>query len=49
MDFNLQPECIKGFEWRPYLVITNTAATVTFTDSANSAAAVVFYRSRILD
>jgi hypothetical protein len=40
---------VHGFEWRPYLVITNTTSTVTFTDSANSGSAVGFYRSRILD
>ena len=40
---------IRGFEWRPYLVITNTTSTVTFTDTADSGSTVIFYRSRILD
>jgi hypothetical protein len=38
-----------GFEWRPYLVITNATTTATFTDSASSGSAASFYRSRILD
>jgi len=37
----------QGFEWRPYLVVTNVTSNVTFTDSPNGGAA--FYRSRILD
>jgi hypothetical protein len=40
---------VQGFEWRPFLVITNVSSTVTFTDSAQGDSAVVFYRSRILD
>ena len=40
---------IQGFEWRPYLVITNTTSTVTFTDTADNGSTVIFYRSRILD
>lgn len=40
---------IHGFEWRPYLVITNVTSTATFTDSAEGGSSVVFYRSRILD
>lgn len=38
-----------GFEWRPFVVITNTSPTVTFTDFAQGESGVVFYRSRILD
>jgi len=38
-----------GFEWSPYLVITNETSDVSFTDSANSGSAALFYRSRILD
>ena len=40
---------IHGFEWQPYLVITNVTSTATFTDSASSGSSAVFYRSRILD
>lgn len=40
---------VGGFEWRPFVVVTNVASTATFTDSANSGSAVTFYRSRILD
>jgi hypothetical protein len=40
---------IHGLEWQPYVVITNQGPTATFTDSANSGSAAVFYRSRILD
>jgi len=40
---------VHGFEWQPYLVITNITSTATFTDTANSGSGVVFYRSRILD
>lgn len=36
------------FEWRPYMVITNDARVVTFTDQIEPNAAA-FYRSRILD
>ena len=39
----------RDFEWRPYQVITNVTSTATFTDSASSGSAAVFYRSRILD
>ncbi len=39
----------QGVEWRPYLVITNTTSTVTFTDTTDSGSTVIFYRSRILD
>ena len=42
-------KAVGGFEWRPFMVITNVNSTVTFTDSAQSGSAVVFYRSRILD
>jgi hypothetical protein len=35
--------------WRPYAVVTNVTGTVTFSDSAQSGAAVVLYRGRILD
>jgi hypothetical protein len=35
--------------WEPFVVVTNTTGTVTFTDTANSGSSVVFYRSRILD
>jgi hypothetical protein len=35
--------------WQPYVVVTNVTGTVTFKDSGNSGAAVVLYRSRILD
>lgn len=40
---------VHGFEWRPYLVITNHGPEELFTDAASSASRVVFYRSRILD
>lgn len=40
---------IQGFDWHPYLVITNVTSSATFTDSANSGSSVTFYRSRILD
>lgn len=40
---------IHGFEWHPFVVVTNLTDTVTFTDSAQSGSGVVFYRSRILD
>ncbi|MBE0541647.1 MAG: hypothetical protein IH623_09700 [Verrucomicrobia bacterium] len=40
---------IRGFEWYPYLVITNVTSTVLFSDHASSGAETVFYRSRILD
>jgi hypothetical protein len=40
---------VHGFEWKPYLIITNLTSTVTFSDSADSGSSVVFYRSRILD
>ena len=40
---------VHGFEWHPYLVITNITATATFTDTPQSGSAQVFYRSRILD
>ena len=39
----------RGFEWKPFLVITNISSMATFTDSASSGAGVTFYRSRILD
>lgn len=39
----------EGFEWRPYLVITNVASTTTFADTTTNGASAVFYRSRILD
>jgi len=35
--------------WRPYVVLTNVTGTVTFTDSADTAARAVLYRARILD
>lgn len=35
--------------WRPFTVVTNVTGTVTFTDTADSAASVVWYRARILD
>jgi len=35
--------------WHPYMVLTNITGTVTFTDTANSGAANVWYRARILD
>ena len=35
--------------WQPYTVVTNVTGTVTFTDTANSGAATVLYRARILD
>jgi hypothetical protein len=38
-----------GFEWRPFVIVTNTTSTVTFTDAADIEPGVVFYRSRILD
>lgn len=40
---------IHGFEWRPFVIVTNTTSQVTFTDSADSGSSSVFYRSRILD
>jgi hypothetical protein len=40
---------IHGFDWHPYLVITNVTSSATFTDSANSGSSATFYRSRILD
>lgn len=40
---------LHGFEWRPFLVITNVTGTTTFTDSASSGPNATFYRSRILD
>jgi hypothetical protein len=35
--------------WRPLTVITNVTGTVTFSDTADSGAAMVWYRARILD
>ena len=35
--------------WHPFTVITNVTGTVTFTDTANSGNANVWYRARILD
>ncbi|HWH72446.1 MAG TPA: immunoglobulin domain-containing protein, partial [Candidatus Sulfotelmatobacter sp.] len=35
--------------WQPFVVLTNATGTVTFTDSAESGASTVFFRSRILD
>lgn len=35
--------------WRPFTVLTNITGTVNFTDTANSGAANVWYRARILD
>jgi hypothetical protein len=35
--------------WRPFTVITNVTGTVIFTDTADSGAANVWYRARILD
>ena len=35
--------------WRPFTVITNVTGTVNFTDTADSGAANVWYRARILD
>lgn len=40
---------VQNNSWQPFVVITNITSAATFTDSANSGAAVVFYRSRILD
>ena len=39
----------RGTIWLPFLVLTNVTGTVTFTDAANSGAANVWYRARILD
>ena len=38
-----------GFEWQPFVVVTNTSVTVPFTDTADPSAPMMFYRSRILD
>ena len=35
--------------WHPYMVLANITGTVTFTDTADSGAANVWYRARILD
>jgi hypothetical protein len=35
--------------WHPFLVLTNVTGTVNFSDTANSGAANVWYRARILD
>ena len=35
--------------WDPYVIVTNVSGTATFSDGANSASAVTFYRARILD
>ncbi len=40
---------VHGFEWKPYMVITNVTSTANFTDSPSSGSSAVFYRSRILD
>jgi hypothetical protein len=37
-----------GTGWQPYLVVTNTRSTTTFTDSASSGSAVTFCRSGVL-
>jgi hypothetical protein len=38
-----------GFEWQPFLVVTNTSVTVPFTDTADPSTPTMLYRSRILD
>lgn len=39
----------EGAVWHPFVVLTNVTGTVNFSDTADSSAATVLYRARILD
>jgi hypothetical protein len=45
----LVEKALEDLVWRPFVVLTNVTGTVNFTDSPNGNAALVLYRSRILD
>jgi hypothetical protein len=45
----LVEQAAQDWIWSPYLVLTNTTGTVSFTNSINTNSSGAFYRARILD